>query len=568
MSNKLLGILAGVVGVLVVGVVALAVVVVANSGGSGSSSNKNSSAAKPSSNGGNNNSAGSANSNAKAPSSSVKGGELKLAGDDPLTLDPALAFDTSSAEYIVEVFGGLVQLDKSLKVIPDIAQDMPTVSDDGKTYTFKLRSDVVFQNSNRRVTAQDFKYSMERAASPDTASPTADQYLGDIVGAKDMIRGKAKEISGIKVVDDQTLQITIDAPKPYFLAKLTYPTAFVVDKQQIDSDKRNWTRHPNGTGPFMLKEWKIGESITLVANPRYHLGVPKVGQLSFSLAGGSPLTQYENGEIDIAGVGINDIERVRDKNEPLNKEFVNKPELDTFYVAFNNQKAPFDDPKVRKAFAEAIDKQKLVDVILKNVISPANGILPPGMPGFNKDLQGFSFNPDDAKQLIQQSKYAGKLPPIQFTTSGQGADVGPVDDAILQMWKDNLGITVEVQQVEAATFFDEVRKGSYQMWDAGWAADYPDPENFLDINFYSQSKLNDAKYSNQQVDSMLEQARTEQDSTKRLQEYQQIEQAIMNDAPWVPLFYGQSNIVVKPYVKGYDVVGMIIPIYRYIELQK
>lgn len=569
MSNKLLGILAGVVGILVIGVVALSVIVVSHGNDSGSStgSNKPRTAATPAGNTANapkanNSSAG------KAPSSSVKGGELRLPGDDPLTLDPALAFDTSSAEYIVEIFGGLVQLDKQLNVVPDIAKEMPTVSDDGKTYTFKLRDDVIFQNSNHRVTAKDFKYSLERACNPDTGSTTNDQYLGDIVGAKDMIRGKAKEVSGIKVVDDQTLSITIDAPKPYFLAKLTFPTAYVVEQAQVESDKRNWTRHPNGTGPFKLKEWKIGESVTLVANDRYHLGAPKVGQLFFSLAGGSALTQYENSEIDISGVGINDIERVRDKNEPLNKEYINKPVLSTFYVAFNAQKAPFDDPKVRQAFSEAIDKQRLTDVILKNVITRADGIMPPGMPGYNKDLKGLPFNATQAKQLLQDSKYAGKLPPIQFTTSGQGANVGPVDEAIIQMWKDNLGITVEVQQVESATFLADSKKGAYQMWDAGWEADYPDPENFLDINFYSKSQGNDTKYSSPQVDDLLTQARTEQDKAKRTQEYQQAEQIIVNDAAWFPLFYSQTNTLVKPYVKGYEVPGLIIPIFRYVSIEK
>jgi oligopeptide transport system substrate-binding protein len=553
-----------VVGALVLGIVVLAVILVSGSGSSskGTSSKNNTAAASGTAN------SATKNNSTKAPSSTIKGGELKLPGDDPLTLDPALAFDTTSAEYIVEIFGGLVQLDKQLHVIPDIAKEMPTVSADGKVYTFKLRDDVVFQNSNRRVTASDFKYSMERAASQDTGSTTADQYLGDIIGAKDMIRGKAKDIPGIKVIDDQTLEIDIDASKPFFLSKLTFPTAFVVDKQQIESDKRNWSRHPNGTGPFKLKEWKIGESITLVANDRYHLGAPQVGQLSFSLAGGSALTQYENGEIDISGVSINDIERIRDKNEPLNKEYVNKPVLATFYVAFNAQKPPFDDPKVRQAFSMAIDKKQLVDVILKNIVQQADGILPPGMPGYNKDIKGLGFDAARAKQLIQESKYQGKLPPIQLTTSGQGASVGPVDEAILQMWKDNLGVTVEVQQVESATFLDDAKKGKYQMWDAGWEADYPDPENFLDLNFYSGSSGNDVKYNNPEVDKLLLAARTELDANKRAQEYQQAEQLIVSDAGWLPLFYEQTNILVKPYVKGYEVPGMIIPIFRYVSLQK
>lgn len=560
MSNKLLAAMGGAVGVLVIAIVALTVIVISNGSGSSNKSAATSNGAAPKG-------TAAASSNKSNSGGAPKNDVLRLPGNDPLTLDPALAFDTDSAAYIAEIYGGLVQLDQSLKVIPDIAAALPQVSSDGTVYTFKLRTDVTFTNSNRRVTAQDFKYSMERAASPDTSSPTADQYLGDIVGEQDFSHGKAKEISGIKVIDDQTLQITIDAAKPYFLSELTYPTAYVVNKDQITADPRNWTQHPDGTGPFRLKAYKIGESLTLVANDHYQLGVPKVAEIDFSLAGGSALTQYENNQIDISGVGIDDIDRVRDTSQPLNKEYVNKPVLSTFYVGFNNKTAPFDDPKVRQAFSEAIDKQQLVDVILKKLVPMATSIMPPGMPDYNKDAKSLPFDPTQAKQLLQQSKYAGKLPPITFTTSGQGADVGPVDDAIIQMWKDNLGVDVQVQQVEQATFFSDVRTGKYQMWDAGWQADYPDPEDFLDVNFYSKSTLNDVKYSNPQVDQLLTTARTEQDPAKRTQEYQQAEQTILNDAAWLPLFYDQANEVVKPYVKGYQIAGMVIPTYRYVSIQ-
>jgi oligopeptide transport system substrate-binding protein len=203
-EKRLLAILAGVVGVLVLAVIGVSVILIANRSGDGDSGGTQS---------------GSRQSGQS--SGPREAGELRLPGDDPLTLDPALVTDVTSAIYVVELFGGLVALDKDLKVVPDIAREW-TVSDDGKTYTFKLRDDVSFSNSGRRVTASDFKYSMERAANPQTDSPVADTYLGDIVGAKDMIRGRTKEISGIKVVDDYTLQITIDEAKPYFLAKMTY----------------------------------------------------------------------------------------------------------------------------------------------------------------------------------------------------------------------------------------------------------------------------------------------------------------------------------------------------------
>jgi oligopeptide transport system substrate-binding protein len=548
-EKRLLAILAGVVGVLVLAVIGVSVILIANRGGDGDGGSQ------------------SGSSQSGQSSGPRETGELRLPGDDPITLDPALVTDVGSAIYVVELFGGLVALDKELKIVPDIAREW-TVSDDGKTYTFKLRDDVSFSNSGRRVTATDFKYSMERAANPQTDSPVADTYLGDIIGAKDMIRGRTKEISGIKVVDDYTLQITIDEPKPYFLAKMTYPTAFVVDKDQIERDRRNWTRRPNGTGPFKLQEWRIGERVVLVPNERYH-GDPKpqLSKVTFQLAGGSVLTQYENGEIDIAGVGVNDIERIRDRSERLNKEFVEKPELSTSYIAFNTQQPPFDDVKVRQAFAMAIDKERIANVILRNLLPSANTILPPGLPGYSKDQQSIGFDANRAKQLLQESKYQGRLPRVVMTMSGTGANLGPTTEAILEMWRQTLGVEVEVEQVETATFFQDVRRGKYQMWSLGWQADYPDPENFLDIHFASDSQHNETKYSNPQVDALLKRARTERDSEVRYRTYREAEALILQDAPWIPLFHGAASVLVKPNIKGWEPTGLVIPILKYVSVQ-
>ncbi len=544
-NNRLLAVLGGIVAVLIVAIVVIGAVIISRSGGSSHSASSRGSAGR-----------------------SGSPDALHLAGDDPLTLDPAQVFDTTSSVYVVELFGGLVTLDKNLKIIPDVAKAMPDVSADGKTYTFHLRDDAVFSGSGRKVTAQDFKYSFERAADPKTNSPTADTYLGDIVGAREMIAGKATSISGIKVIDDSTLQIAIDAPKPYFLAKLTYPTAFVVDRQQIESDPKNWTRHPNGTGPFILKEWNIGQDVILTSNPKYHLGAPALKEVDFSLAGGSAMTEYQNGEIDVTGVGINDIDSVRDKSNPLNKEFHEAPALSVGYIGFNTQKAPFDDPKVRQAFSEAIDKDQLVNVILKNEADKATAILPPSMPGFDKSIKGLPFDANAAKQLLQQSKYADKLPPVQLTLSGQGGDVDPLTEAIVQMWKQNLGVDVTVQQEEAATFFSDAMQGKLQMFTEAWGADYPDPEDFLSLNFLSDSQQNESKYNNPQVDQLLRQADTTLDESKRMDLYHQAEQQIIDDAPWIPLTWDKSEYLVKPYVKGYDTVGLVMPLLRYVSIQK
>jgi len=501
-----------------------------------------------------------------APAASA---DLRLPGADPITLDPALAGDAGSATYIVEIFGGLVTLDRNLKVVPDIAESW-TVSPDGTVYTFKLRRNAQFHDG-RPVTAADFKYSLDRTAKlGQTASATADAYLGDIVGARDVTRGRADSISGVKVIDDSTLEITIDAPKAYFLAKLTYPTAFVVDKQQVESNPRNWTRKPNGTGPYKMAEWRLNERIILQANERYHLGAPSVKRVLYILAGGSTLTQYENDELDLAGISVNDIERVSSPRDPLNAEYKNGPELSISYIGFNTKVPPFDDPKVRQAFAMSIDREQIARVVLKNMLPVANSIMMPGLPGYNANAKALPYNPERAKQLLAESKYkdARGLGQITITEIGGGAQAGVTTQAILEMWRTNLGVEVAISQSEPASFFDDLDRGRLQMFDIGWIMDYPDPEDIIDLLFYSRSRQNNTGYSNPQVDALIEQARVEQDVTKRLQLYQQAEQLIIQDAPWIPLFFGRSHFVVKPYVKGFEPLPSVIPMLRYLTVDK
>jgi len=508
--------------------------------------------------------------NRDSSSAPAANADLRLAGADPITLDPALAGDAGSATYIVEIFGGLVTLDKNLKVVPDIAESW-TVSPDGTVYTFKLRRNAQFHDG-RPVTAEDFKYSLDRTAKlGQTASATADAYLGDIVGARDVTRGRADSISGVKVIDDSTLEITIDAPKAYFLAKLTYPTAFVVDKQQVESNPRNWTRKPNGTGPYKMAEWRLNERIILQANDRYHLGAPSVKRVLYILAGGSALTQYENDELDMTSIGVNDIERVASPRDPLNAEYKSGPELSISYIGFNTKVPPFDDPKVRQAFAMSIDREQIARVVLKNMVPVANGIMMPGLPGYNQNSKALAFDPQRAKQLLAESKYkdARGLGQITLTEIGGGANAGITTQAILEMWRTNLGVEVSIAQSEAASFFDDLDRGRLQMFDIGWIMDYPDPEDVIDLLFYSRSRQNNTGYSNPQVDALIEQARTEQDVTKRLQLYQEAEQLIIQDAPWVPLYFGRSHIVVKPYVKGLEQpLPSVIPMLRYLSIDK
>ncbi len=495
-------------------------------------------------------------------------GRLRLASGDPITLDPHLAGDAGSAEYIVEIFSGLMTIDRDLNVVPDLAESFD-VSADGKVYTFRLRDNALF-HSGRRVTASDVKWSIERASSRGLQSSVGLAYLGDIVGARENFFGTAKDVRGVEVVDERTVRFTLDAPKPYFLAKMTYPTSFVVDKDQVESNPRNWTRKPNGTGPYKIREWRVNERLVLDANERFYLGAPKVKEVLYELAGGATLTRFENDELDVSGVGLQDIERARDPNSPLGKLYKSFPEFSISYIAFNVTSPPFDDVNVRRAFALAMDRKRIAEVTFNNMLSPATGVLPPQLPGFTPTDKTYQFNPEAAKQALAASRYgsADRLPPVVITEVGAGAE-GRVDtQAFLEQWRTILGVRVEIRQTDAASFFADQDAGRLQMFNSGWIMDYPDPEDVLDLKFHSGSELNDLNYKNDEVDDLLNRARVERDPQRRLQLYQDAEKRIVEDAVWLPLYFANSHVVVKPEVKGWFEAPMVTPRLRFIEVTR
>jgi oligopeptide transport system substrate-binding protein len=485
-------------------------------------------------------------------------GVLNLWDTGPLTLDPGIAADMTSYVYIMQIFSGLVGLNQSLAIVPDIAQSWD-VSSDNTTYTFHLRQGVTFQDG-REVKAADFKYSWERACNPATGSGTAATYLGDIVGVKDMLAGKATEISGVKVLDDYTLQVTIDAPKPYFLDKLAYPTAFVVDEANVESGA-NWWQRPNGTGPFKLEQWQPGQQLTLERNPDYYGEPAKLAQVVFHFSAAPPMALYETGQIDVAPVSTSYIDEATDESNPLHLELSVAPELSLYYIGFNTAEPPFDDVAVRQAFCLAVDKEHIANVILRNMVSVAKGILPPGMPGYNEALQGLDYNVEKAKELIAASKYGdvSNLPPITLTISGYGNDIPSYLGAIIQDWRQNLGVEVSVRQLEPEDFLYNLNEQKDEMFALGWIADYPDPYDFLDTLFYTGMANDIFEYSNSVLDSLLDKAAVEQNATLRLAMYQEAEQIVVDDAPCLPLFHGDNYILVKPYVKDYQLSPLGIP---------
>lgn len=478
-----------------------------------------------------------------------------IRASEPTTLDPHLLGDAASAEYVVHIFGGLVRIDENLALQPDLAEKWEE-SPDGTVYTFTLRQNARFHDG-RKVTAQDVKYSFERALNPATGSDVALDYLGDIHGARDRRQGKASDVSGVVAIDENTVQITIDAPKPFFLWQLTYTVAYIVDRANVESGGANWAAKPNGTGPFKLASMSASE-IVLARNDGYHLGPARLREVRFRITGGG-ITSYEAGEIDMTPIGTADVDRVTDERDPLSRELAIADQFSLTYLGFNTSIPPFDDAKIRQAIALSIDKDKLVNVTLKGMATKADGILPPGMPGYKGKLDALSFNPALARQLVAESKYAAKMPPVALTTASSGGSAPNSALAIQEMIKQNAGLTVEIQLVDIGAFYAGLNARRYGMFMSGWIADYPDPYDFLDILFHSKSGLNHGSYVNPKVDELLEAARTERDEARRMQYYQQAEQMLISDAATIPLDYAREYWLVKPYVKGVQRPPLIMP---------
>lgn len=489
----------------------------------------------------------------------LEGGE----STNPREYDPA----TTGTAGDKRLFSGLVSFDPRLNLVPDLAERWD-INADGTVYTFYLRKNARFHNG-RPVTAQDVIYSWTRAADPKLQSPTVLTYLGDIVGIREVNEGKAASVSGLKALDDHTLQVTIDAPKPYFLMKLTYPTAFVVDKTNVESGPE-WYRKPNATGPYKLKEWRRGEVMIYEANPDFYLGAPSIRYIIVTLYTGDSVRLYETGKVDMTGLYTYYVDRFTDPTEPLHRELVTGVDLCTSYVVFDVTRPPFDDVNVRKAFSLAFNRLQYIEVVLRGRALPALGIFPPGLPGFNIALKGITYDPEAARRALAQSKYgkAENLPPIVFTSAGFGSYISPRVAALAQMWKQVLGVTITVENLEPNFYYDQLYAGNHgQLFNYGWCADYPDPENFADVLFHSGSTQNAGNYSNPALDALLEAARIERDVTKRIEMYQQAEQMIVDDAPVLFLTHSLSYELVKPYVKGYVYTPISIPIERYMWLE-
>jgi oligopeptide transport system substrate-binding protein len=493
---------------------------------------------------------------------------LVLNAGEPTTLDPALTHAGASG-LMADLFSGLVRMDPNLEIQPDLAQRWE-VSPNGLTYTFYLRSEARFHNG-RPVTAEDVIFSLERAASPQTDSSTALLYLGDIAGLSEFHTGQTETIEGLAMLDDHTLQVTLDEPKPYFLAKLTYPTSWIVDRYNVHMP--DWELHPNGTGPFRHRQHLIDQIFLLERNPYYYGPEPQLDHVAFLMYAGYTQRLYESGSVDMTYINQDLLSRANDPNDDLFGAVFSEQWMCTSYVTLNTTQPPFDDPLVRQALAQAVDKDRLVEAITNGQGIPSWGLLPPGLPGYNQQVTPLAYNPDQARELLASSSYfdgSQQPPEIIWTIPSTSGNVPSIIAFLADTWQSELGLEITLEGIDSQQYTQRIDAGDYgQLLLEGWCADYPDPENFLDILFHSESAQNHARFANAEYDQLVESARAEPDLNERLAIYRQAEQMLLDQVPAVFLYHpGPSYLVWKPYIKGYQSTPIGVPQHQNLSIEE
>ncbi|MEW5722027.1 MAG: ABC transporter substrate-binding protein [Thermodesulfobacteriota bacterium] len=479
--------------------------------------------------------------------------------DDVVTLDPAIGYDWQNWSIIKSIFSGLMDYEPgTTNLVPDLAESFE-ISPDGKTYVFKLRKDVKFHNG-RPLTAGDIKYSIERAVNPKTQGP-GQGFFSMIQGFEDMTSGKTEELSGIKVLDDYTVQFDLSQPAAPFLHIMAINFSFAVPKEEVEKWGPDFGKHPVGTGAFKMEEWKLGQKLVLARNTDYHKpGLPKLDKVIFEI-GQEPtvaLMRLQRGEVDILGDGIPPAQFVGVMKDPQYKGWVIEGgQLHTGYITMNVKMKPFDNVKVRQAVNMAINKERVCQIINNRAV-PANQPLPPTMPGYDPEYKGYPYDPEKAKALLAEAGF-----PEGFETELWVMNVDP-NPRIAQSIQSDLaaiGIKAELKNQSQGPVIAAGGEPDQapMIWSGGmaWIADFPDPSNFygpiLGCGGAVKGGWNWAWYCNEELEKMAGDADAMSDPAKKAERealWRSIFIKLMEDAPWCPVFNEQRFTMRRPRLGG------------------
>ncbi|MBF6560393.1 MAG: ABC transporter substrate-binding protein [Candidatus Binataceae bacterium] len=451
--------------------------------------------------------------------------------DDVPTLDPAAGYDVASWMFEQMLFDTLVRYsDAGVDLVPDVAASWQAAPD-AQSFTFHLRRDVRFTNG-RTVTSADFKYALERVLNPATRSKGMEYYRA-IVGAADFAAGRAKSVSGIATPDPWTIAFRLTAPDPIFMQKLAMPFAAAVPREAVARWGDDFARHPIGSGPFILREWLGGQRIVMVKNPAYFVkGLPHLDAVVELIGVNDDLQwfKFEAGEIDVAAIPPAVFPYVM-KTPRLKALLLRIVTVTTRYLGMNCQMPPFTDLRVRRAFNYAVNKPKLVAVLNGRGIV-ANGILPPGLPGYDPALAGYPYDPAQARRLLAAAGVARGMSATLWMPADQTM---MILGQSIQQDLELVGVHLRLKPVAFAPLLEALRQPrTVPLFFSGWEADFPDPENFLAV-LLSRAQWganNDSYFDDPAFDALLAQAAPLSDLARRYALYRAAQRVAVAQAPW------------------------------------
>ncbi|MBI4247031.1 MAG: ABC transporter substrate-binding protein [Candidatus Rokubacteria bacterium] len=486
-------------------------------------------------------------------------------GHDPGTLDPARVRDIYGLSVTAQVFDGLVQFDRTLAITPALAQHWKA-SRDGLTWTFTLRRGVRFHDGNE-ITSDDVVYSITRLLDPKVNSVVAGLFTG-IKGAGEFRDGRAARVAGLSAPDRYTVQVLLDDNSVPFVSLLSLGHAKIVPAAVIKHSGESFGQHPVGTGAFKFVRWERGKEIVLAANPGYFEGAPRLSGLVFRIFPGNQsdamYEAFQRGHLEDSPPPSKNYGAAVGSKRHL---YMKRPMLSLRFYGLNTRIKPLDDRRIRQALNYAIDQESLVEDVFLGRYAPARGVLPPGTLGFNPQLRGYPYDPPRARQLLKEAGYPGGngLPVLQIWSSVKRDEIVRSHEHV-QRYLAAVGIRCEFHYLTDWPAFSKLlAEGRLPIFLYGWYADVPDPDSFLFRLFYSKSLQNYTAFSNRSVDDLLLMARRQSELQPRVEMYRRAEQAILDEAPIIPILHHTYERLFQPYVRSVEVNGLGDP---YIPLRK
>lgn len=467
---------------------------------------------------------------------------------DPVTLDPVYSSDSNSNLVISEVFSGLLRTDLDGKPVPDIAATWH-LEDDGRTYSFMLRSDVYFHHG-RQVEAKDAKYSLERMISPATRSPQAG-LLQTVLGAEEFIAGRTREVQGIRVLGKHKLAITLSTPNLMFLYNLANQAAAIVPQELVEQLGSDFAKRPVGAGPFVFGEWIPGQRVVLRAHRQFHEGRPYLDEVVFDVykgaeAAASAFIAGRAGHMRLDGAGYDRIAN-HPVYGPLAKQL--RP-VDVQYCGMNCTKPPFDNKLVRQAVNYAFDRETYLRDVLQGHAVLSRGALPPHF--LSDQDQGYQYDLQRAKALMREAGYEQGYPGevilhVRENNQEQATRAKAVQTALAA-----IGIKVQIVTLPWSQLLQQESMANCNLYLMASVGGHAEGKRYLENWFHSRGigRNNFLGYSNPEFDQLIDEAEVTVSPEARRQLYLRAHQIILDDAPWLFLYHPIYYMVRQPETKG------------------